>query len=41
LLQRYEALDREVSYLEDGISGAISSWNALVSNAEDEGRERD
>ncbi len=41
LLQRYEALDRDVNYLEDGISGAISSWNALVSNAEDEARERD
>lgn len=40
LLQRYETLDREVNYLEDGISGAISSWGALVSNAEDETRER-
>jgi hypothetical protein len=36
-----EALDRDVNYFEDGISGAISSWNALVSNAEDEVRERD
>lgn len=40
LLQRYEALDRDVNYLEDGISGAISSWNAMISDAEDEARER-
>jgi hypothetical protein len=40
LLQRYEDLDRLVNYLEDGISGAISSWSAMVSDAEDEARER-
>jgi len=40
LLQRYEVLDREVNYLEDGISGAIGSWGAMVSDAEDEARER-
>jgi hypothetical protein len=40
LLERYEVLDRDVSYLEDGISGAISSWNAMISDAEDEARER-
>jgi hypothetical protein len=41
LLQRYEALDRQVSYLEDGIAGAISSWNGMISNAEDAARDRD
>jgi len=41
LLSRYEALDRDANYLEDGICGAISSWNALASNVEDDARERD
>ena len=40
LLERYEALDRLVNYLEDGISGAVSAWGAIVSNAEDAARER-
>jgi hypothetical protein len=41
LLERYEALDRQVGYLEDGISGAIRSWNAMISNAEDEAQDPD
>jgi hypothetical protein len=40
LLERYEQLDREVTSLENGVSGAISSWNSMVSDAEQESRER-